>query len=423
MKSIQLTERLVIKFQNLVNSKELSMRARLKDNCFVRDRKLSARNIFLLITGGIRTSLQLAIDDFFEKVLPTKDPSSKQALSKARTNFNPDVIKELFQGTVTCYNECTDTQLWKEKYRVYAMDGSDISLDNAADLKDYFGCSGSKKDATTAMLSTCYDVLNNYILDASFDPYITGEREAARAHIDTIMQMPISKGVHSLFLMDRGYPSAELMAEMIDKSQFFLMRVRRKFNLEFDAVEKDEYVCLTVNGKTYVVRVIKVTLSTGEIETLVTNLTPDELSYEESGDLYFYRWGIETKYDSIKNKFQLCNFSGRRKITAMQDFWATMYLCNLASSVAFQSNAVILNKTVDKSNKHEQTTNEARLLYKLRKKFYTCLLETNEDERNRLFYELISDISKYPQQIKIGRTTKRKAPRKMKFNDRRKFEH
>ncbi len=46
------------------------------------------------------------------------------------------------------------------------------------------------------------------------------------------------------------------------------------------------------------------TLPTGEVETLITDLTPAELPYAEAPSLYFRRWGLETHYDDLKNKFK-----------------------------------------------------------------------------------------------------------------------
>lgn len=67
-------------------------------------------------------------------------------------------------------------------------------------------------------------------------------------------------------------------------------------------------------GTVIKLRVLKVVLDTGEVEILITNLTEDELKYEDSKELYFKRWGIETKFDELKNKFQIENFSGMKPI-------------------------------------------------------------------------------------------------------------
>lgn len=374
----------------------------------------------MLIVSGIRLPLQLAIDDFFDSIECGEEKLTKQAMSKSRTNFNPDVIKNLFLYTVEGFCQCTDITLWKNKYRLCAIDGSDVALDNAKELKAHFGCCGKGNQATTAMLSVGFDPLNNFIMDASLDPYRTPERIAAIAHIQAVAKLPLPEGAENLFIMDRGYPSQELLAQLLDTSQKFIMRVRRKFNLEFDAVECDENVSFEFNDTVYGVRVIKVTLNTGEVETLVTNLDKEELLAEEAGELYFKRWGIETKYDSLKNKLEFGNFSGRRVVTIMQDFWATMYLANLMSSVEMQTDQVISERNEGKNNLYQQKTNENRAINKFRKSFFGCLLEQDDSKRDILFDKLIADIAKHGVEVKPNRVVNRKTPRKMKYHDRRK---
>ena len=89
---------------------------------------------------------------------------------------------------------------------------------------------------------------------------------------------------------------------------------------------------------------IKVVLSSGETETLVTNLSSKTFQTEEAGTLYFKRWGIEIKFDSLKNRLALENMSGRRPVTVYQDFWATMYIGSAESS----KNGITTEKTCGK---------------------------------------------------------------------------
>lgn len=420
MTKFSLTEYCRNAFKIFSENEGLAESARLTEKSFTRNRKLTCERLFMMIVSGIRLSLQLAADEFFDSIGKKEAKVSKQAISKARTNLKPTVIKDLFLYTAEVFCQCEDIKLWKNKYRLCAIDGSDIALDNAKELKEHFGCCGKGKKATTAMLSEGFDPLNNFILDASLDPYKMDERSAAKAHILVISKLPIPEGVHNLFIMDRGYPSREFFAELIDASQKFIMRVRRKFNVEFDGVKSDENISFEINGKAYSVRIIKVTLKTGEVETLVTNLDQEELKEEEAGELYFERWGIETKYDSLKNKLQLGNFSGRRIVTVMQDFWATIYLANLMASIEIQTDAVIAARIESKNNKYEQKTNENRLIRKFRNVLFDCLLELNIQKRDALFDELIADIAKYGVEVKPNRIVKRKTPRKMKYHDRRK---
>lgn len=53
--------------------------------------------------------------------------------------------------------------------------------------------------------------------------------------------------------------------------------------------------------------------------TFVTNLGAEEFSREEIYDLYHKRWAIETKYNDIKNKMAIENFSGTSTVAIYQD--------------------------------------------------------------------------------------------------------
>jgi hypothetical protein len=255
-------------------------------------------------------------------------------------------------------------------------------------------------------------------MDGGLYPYGTCERDAARNQFAAMDALPSQKGIDNLYINDRGYPSKELFAEMIDSGRFFLMRVRRKFNKDFDLVSKKEKVDFSHNGKEYAVRVFNITLDSGEKEILVTNLPKKHLKYKEAGELYFKRWGIETKFNSLKNKLQLENFSGRRVVTTYQDFWAKLDLANTLASLEYATNDIISSNTAFSGNKHEQTTNENRLITKLADRYIEILATEDHDERMELFNDLILDIAKRPVEIKPDRSFERKPPRNKRFSDR-----
>ncbi len=57
-------------------------------------------------------------------------------------------------------------------------------------------------------------------------------------------------------------------------------------------------------------RVIKLRLPTGQIETLVTPLTEEEMPEAAFGELYALRWGIEVHYGQEQYALEMENFSG-----------------------------------------------------------------------------------------------------------------
>lgn len=88
-------------------------------------------------------------------------------------------------------------------------------------------------------------------------------------------------------------------------------------------------------GSVVEVRLVKVILDDGTVEVLVANLFDKQhYPYTAFKELYFKRWGIETKYDTLKNQLQLEAFSGQKLITIMQDFHITFFLSNLQEIIS-----------------------------------------------------------------------------------------
>jgi len=77
-------------------------------------------------------------------------------------------------------------------------------------------------------------------------------------------------------------------------------------------------------------RLVKVILSTGETEVLVTSLIDEEkFPPEIFAELYHYRWGIETFFSKLKGRLGLENFTGKSVEAIRQDFWSTILISNL----------------------------------------------------------------------------------------------
>ena len=208
---------------------------------------------------------------------------------------------------------------------------------------------------------------------------------------------------------------------MMANGHKFIMRVRNKFDLDFDNTPGNgEWVSFDWEGEVYQVRVIKVLLSSGVTETLITNLKEKTLPAGETGELYFKRWRIEVKFNILKEKLQLENMSGRRPVTVFQDFWATLYIANLCTSIKWRTDTVIRENTAGNKNKYEQTTNQNRLIRKFRAMFIDCLIEPSSEERRRMFDALVADIARRPEDIKPDRSFPRNRPRSKRFCDRHK---
>ena len=388
---------------------------RLKASAFVRNRKLTAKMVLFLIMHRIYTSLQLDVDDFYEGIGCAH--VSKQAFSKARQQLNPEFVREFFDDTAAVAAK-DDTMTSYCGMRLIAIDGSDIALENSKELKEAFGCSGSKKDAATALCSIAYGPLDHVIYDCRIDRYEKDERDLAKLHVARLKELGLHK---CLLLFDRWYPSAEFIAFLREEGFHFVMRARSKWNLEADNIKTQGTITLDCDGKAVPVRVLKVKLPTGETETLLTSLNQKKLPIAKATDLYFRRWAVETAFDLIKSKLELENFSGKTSVSVKQDFYATMYLANLALFLAAEADEKIAQADAGKNLKYPRKSSCNRTVHLLRKAFIRLLMEPDNALRDAMLRRIVDSIAEYPVSVVPNRFPKRNIPRKKRFYMARKF--
>ena len=192
--------------------------------------------------------------------------------------------------------------------------------------------------------SSLYDVLNGLVIHTVLGRYDRAERDLAQEHWIALGRLTPSD-TPNLVLFDRGYPSADLIVWLVTHPIRFVMRVSQGFYSEISAVTaSDAVVTIRITpdrarrlkepgtpvpvGTEFTLRVLKLTLPSGESETLATDLTPGELPYAEALSRYFRRWGLKTHYADLKNKCEIENFSGHTPAVVEQDFAATTFLSN-----------------------------------------------------------------------------------------------
>jgi hypothetical protein len=378
---------------------------------FTRKGMLGFVNLIVFTLNFVKKSLQLEMDAFFKLINPEVS-ITKQAFSKARQKISHEPFKALFETTVQLVRSEDDMDTFKG-LNVSAIDGTTLALENMPELVDYFGCSGAGCTAATARASALYDVLNEVLLDARIDRLSCGEREMASQHILRLQEMGVS---NDLIIFDRGYASAKLIAELFESGIHFLMRVRSKFNNEIDALaSSDGSAEITYKQKVYRVRVIKFPLPSGEIETLITDLSQDAFEASDFQALYFKRWPVETRYDALKVKLQLENFTGKTVLSVFQDFYASMFLSNMATFAKYVTDAEIQKDNADKDLDYEYKTNVNILIGKLKDNLVLALLEPNPDKRDRALQKVLAEISRNRTPIRPGRQFERKLPRKKRF--------
>ena len=392
-----------------LEASEKSETLRLQKGSFTRTSPIGAKRIVGIILRRISESLQLCVEKFFDEI--GEASVSKQALSQARKKLNPEYVREYADMTSQIAAQDTDVPTYKGM-RLIAIDGSTVALENTPELKEAFGTSGSKSNAATAICSIAYGPLDHAIYDCRIDHIDADERVLAKAHVMRLTELGLTG---SLLLHDRGYPSAGYIAFLYESGYNFVMRVKRKFNVKIDEIKTQGWVELTHNNKSYPVRVLKLQLISGETETLVTSLNKKQLPISEASQLYFKRWKAETAYDLIKSKLELENFSGKTKISVLQDFYATMYLANLVSFAAEAADEAIAQADSQKNLKYARKSNQNRIISRLRTQFFIIITEPCDTMRNAMLERLIDYIIRYPVSVVPGRSSPRKPPRKKRF--------
>lgn len=404
---------LIEKLRNEIESEDFRNSARKSSNDFTRERKMNFRNLIYFMLNLVKESSQTALDRFMDEQ-DRKERISQQAFSKARQKIGFEPFQKLFFTTAqTPYESYCAT--WNG-YRVSAIDGSHIALPNYGNLREYFGGLGPTCSSPTAHGSILYDVLNKIIMDADLAPLSTNEREQAKKHILSFDNL--GKKEKELILFDRGYPSHDLISVLRAQGIRFLMRVPRKFNKHVDnQKQSDGLVEFMHEGKPFNVRVIKFDLPSGECETLITDLFDESLTIEHFKSLYFMRWNIETKYNELKSKLEIENFSGRSVEAVKQDFYISMFMSNIASVAAREADKEIAANRQGKDNKYEYKTNINHEIGVLKDRFILAVMEPSKWKRAREINKIMKRIAQAVIPIRPDRSNPRiSPPRRTKFH-------
>ena len=379
--------------------------ARRKVTDFTRKRILPFPLLCLFLLRTVRECLFIAFAKFAENIGETTMSMTEQSLSEARNKIRWEAFAEL-SGKVGRLAYTGYYETWNG-YRLWAIDGTNIALPNIPSLRIQFG---DEKGSPMARGSILYDVLNYTILDARIEALTVDERTIAKRHVDELKK-GISEG-KDLIINDRGYPSEDMIDYYETNKVKYLMRVRRKFNADVDAVSGNEGIVKI--GK-HTVRVIKVELNTGEVEVLLTNLT-EKVDFKS---LYNCRWGVEKEYDVLKNALEIENFSGRSETAIKQDFYAHIIASNLQVASYWEAQETVNTERNKKTqNKYEYKVNVSQAAGILKSYIVRVILAKTEREREQLLAEMHKRMARVVVPIRPNRIVPRK-----KNNRVSKFKH
>lgn len=208
------------------------------------------------------------------------------------------------------------------------------------------------KHRIRARVTGMLDVNSKFMLTTKIVEKTVKETTLAMQHLNDLekKRFDITKFIT---IHDRGYKSIELMLFTENLNSKYVIRLTKtafknqirktkgnnkiiEINLTNTIIknfENNDLKPIAKEMSRYQFRIVKITLANGTKEILATNLNQNEFTIEELEELYAKRWSIETGFKKLKSQVMIERFSGYRRIIIKQDFYASIFIYNLATAI------------------------------------------------------------------------------------------
>lgn len=350
---------------------------------FTRHRKMGFREYLLMFLSMEGECIKEELYRYFGR---TTDAPSKAAFYKQRQKLRDDALRNL----LIAFNRKLKKNLYNGKYQFIACDGS--ALDIYRDPNDpdtFFEPNGkSTRGFNQIHVNAFYSILDRRFTDLVIQP---GRK---RNEYSAFCQMVDAAGreeTPTVYFGDMGYASYNNFAHVIENGQYFLIRCNdkrtqgilghplagikeldchadrilsrsqsKKKRLHPELAGHYRHICagvdmdyLTDDRTEYDIslRVVRIELSEGCFENIITNLPDLEFDIEDFKDLYHLRWTEENSFRDIKHPLCLKAFHSKKYEYIVQEVWARAVLHNFCSEITAH---VEIKK---RSTKHEYQAN------------------------------------------------------------------
>lgn len=330
--------------QKRVKDKEFQERhMRDKEKDFKRMRKLEFSDVVMYTIGNTRSSLGLESERFSKHI--AADGISGAALCKARQKIKYTAYRELFEETAAISPR--DKRF--HGYHLYAVDGMKGELPKTPELSEKYRAS-EKCETPIFHAVSAFDVLNELFIGSEFHFGAADERTLAGEMIESISHNTNYKDEPQIWIFDRGFPSLRLIQKLFKYNLKFVMRVSSSFLKEVNEFRKSKYVDSQVHieytGRRmapnhvqsdgiceFDLRCVRIKLSEGNDEILITNLDREEFPKRDVKKIYQLRWGIETAFNYLKNSIYVEGFTSRSENGLAQDYYVSLLIYNFSTCI------------------------------------------------------------------------------------------
>jgi hypothetical protein len=265
-----------------------------------------------MIADGNRRGYRHLLEAFWDEArsygleLPTEEPVSAAAFCTARHKITPELLRRMLHEIASTSFEATfKSQRWYGR-RVFAVDGTKINLQRSPELEAAFGVPESGY-CPQVLVSVLLDVCAKAPVDVEVSPFASSEREH-------LVRMLPSLARGDVLVLDRGYPSHDVMQTLVQEDVDFLVRVPssstfacidrfRESGSDDSLVRVDPPPGSPPEWTQLSLRAVRLRNHDGEESFFLTTLRRRDFSRTQLRDLYHMRWEAEEFYKLLKGQY------------------------------------------------------------------------------------------------------------------------
>jgi hypothetical protein len=290
--------------------------------------------LLYMVADANRRGYRHLIDAFwdearsFDLALPCEQPVSAPALCKARRKITSELLRTLLHRVADAFDGRFGERNRFLGRRVFAVDGTKVNLQRSYELKHAFGVPAGGH-CPQAMVSTLFDLVAKVPHDVVVAPNASCERQQMVLLLDRLRPGDV-------LVLDRGYPSFEVLRILLDAGIDFVIRVPRSSFAALDDLilggSDDRRIRIQPpkdgplrSQDPICVRALRVARPGSRPTILLTSLSRNEFSLPSVAELYRMRWEVEEFYKlQVSNYFAQGFFHGRSVRGVEQEIYAQM---------------------------------------------------------------------------------------------------
>jgi hypothetical protein len=298
----------------LATASDPALRRKARD--FSRDGVLTPDLLIVLllfmVADGNRRGYRHILDSFWDECashdvrLPTEQPVTAAAFCQARSKLPSDLLRQVLHKAARKMEAAfRGASRWNGR-RVFAVDGCKVNLQRSPELDARFG-RPEGGHVPMATLSVLVNVMAQIPTDVVIDRYGACERQMLLDHLEVLQ-------AGDVLVLDRGYPSHEVLRILLDNGIDFLVRVPATKSFEaigdLRASGGDDYRVLIPpaedarhGSEAIELRAIKLVNSRGEESFYLTSLRRARFSRAQLAELYHLRWQAEELFKLEKSVY------------------------------------------------------------------------------------------------------------------------